>query len=45
MRFLVGVEMNTTFNKQIAKTYAAVTGRLTRWQHMSRMAGVVGTKT
>lgn len=45
MRLLVRVEMNTTFNKQINKMYAPVSACLTRWQHTSRLVGVVGTKT
>jgi hypothetical protein len=36
--------MNTTFTKQIVRTCAPVTGCLTRWQHMSCLAGVVGMK-
>jgi hypothetical protein len=39
--YLWGVEMNTTFSKQI-KMYAVADGCLTRWQHKSRLAGVVG---
>jgi hypothetical protein len=41
----MGVEMNTTFTKQIVMAHAAVTNCLTRWQRMSRKGGVVGTKT
>ena len=44
MRFIMPVEMNTTFNKQI-KMPVTVNGCLTRWQHMSRPFGVVGMKT
>jgi len=44
MEFLMRVEMNTTFNKQINKMYAPVSACLTRWQHVSCLVGVVGMK-
>ena len=37
--------MNPTFTKHINKQCATVTRCLTRWQHMSRLGGVVGVKT
>jgi hypothetical protein len=44
MGFIEGVEMNTTFSKQI-EMRAMVNDGLTRWQHTSCPDGVVGTKT
>jgi hypothetical protein len=44
MGFLMGVEMNTTFTKQI-KMHAPVSDGLTRWQRTSCWFGVVGAKT
>jgi hypothetical protein len=35
--------MNTTFTKQVSMS-AAVKPCLTRWQHISRLVGVVGEK-
>jgi len=44
MRFILRVEMNAMFAKQI-KMHLPVSGCLTRWQQKSRLFGVVGTKS
>ena len=44
MGFIVAVEMNTTFTKQM-KTHVPVNGCLAIWQRTSRRFGVVGVKT
>ncbi len=44
MRFIMRVEMNTTFTK-LMKTHAPVTGCMAIWQRQSRRFGVVGVKS